>query len=55
MYSDTAEFKWDFREIRSRIRRTVFTKGIKPYFVLILIIFIISTYVYLIYLLKTRI
>lgn len=42
MNSDTAEFRWSFREIRSRIRRTVFTKGLKPYFVLILIIFFFS-------------
>ena len=42
MNSDTAEFKWSFGEMRSRIRRTVFTKGVKPYFVLVLIIFIFS-------------
>lgn len=42
MQSDTAEFRWSYREIRSRIRRTVFTKGVKPYLVLVLIIFIFS-------------
>ena len=42
MLSDTAEFRWSYREIRRRIRRTVFTKGVKPYFVLVLIIFLFS-------------
>ena len=42
MENYTAEFRWNLREIRSRIRRTVFTKGVKPYFVLVLIIFAFS-------------
>ncbi len=42
MHSDTVEFRWNLREIRSRIRRTVFTKGLKPYLVLVLIIFLFS-------------
>ena len=42
MPSDIVEFRWDIREMRSRIRRTVFTKGVKPYLVLVLIIFIFS-------------
>jgi len=42
MPGDTAEFKWSYIEMRRRIRRTVFTKGIKAYFVLILIIFLFS-------------
>ena len=41
MQSETAEFRWDFREIRSRIRRTIFTKGLKPYLVLVLVVFIL--------------
>ena len=42
MQSETTEFRWGFREIRSRVRRTIFTKGVKPYLVLVLIIFIFS-------------
>ena len=42
MQSETAEFRWNFREIRSRIRRTIFTKGLKPYLVLVLVVFIFS-------------
>ena len=42
MDSATAEFKWSFREIRSRVRRTIFTKGLKPYLVLVLIISLFS-------------
>ena len=42
MPSNTAEYRWSYREIRSRVRRTIFTKGLKPYLVLVLIVFIFS-------------
>ena len=42
MPSENVEFRWNLREIRSRIRRTIFTKGLKPYLVLVLIIFLFS-------------
>ena len=35
-------FKWSILDIRRRVRRTVYTKGIKSYIVLILMVFIFS-------------
>ena len=34
--------EWNYKKIRSNIRRTVFFKGIKPYLILLLVIFIFS-------------
>ena len=42
MNSETSEFRWNLVEIRRRVRRTIFTKGVKPYLVLVLIIFLFS-------------
>ena len=42
METEKVDFNWSISEIRKRTRRTVYKKGLKPYLVLILILFIFS-------------